>query len=576
MIPRAVLLFALAATAPAEQWLRMSSPNFELFTDTRDRDGRTALENLEQVRHVFHLTSGIVSPLPVRVYLFRSEAGYRPFRPSDNTSGFYQGGPQRNYIVLQSVGAGTRRVLFHEYAHLALNHASAPLPRWLEEGTAEFYSTLEADAESLRMGLPVPSHLATLARHRWLDAATLLSVRKDSAHYNDRAQAIVFYAQSWALVHMLRLRPGSQERFGRLAALLDQGAAQPEAFREAFGQSLQKTLEDLERYVAEGRFEVFRMAWTPPPPVTVTAEPITEEAADLALAEVPIQTGRLDLAEKLLRKRRGVPAAEMETALGELAMSRRDYDQARQHLDKAIALGSRQASTFFEYAMLLRDTGGDRARVAGLLRQVVELDPNYAEAHFLLGLMASQEGRHDEAIPMIERAAAILPRQSYFWHALAMAYHHTGDARKALRAARRAREAAVRPQEVEMAAAAVRLAESPAAAPAVTAGRPAVTTPQGWSNRQGDSRIEGLLERIDCLGASARFHIRAGGKVIPLFVAKPGEVLLARDTSLTFEFRCGPQKLEPVVVDYLRGPDAATRSEGEITAIEFKTAPTRP
>jgi len=66
--------------------------------------------------------------------------------------------------------------------------------------------------------------------------------------------------------------------------------------------------------------------------------------------------------------------------------------------------------------MLVRDTGGARPRVIENLKKAVELNPNYAEANFLLGVMASGDGRHEEAVEYLRRATAILPRQANFWH----------------------------------------------------------------------------------------------------------------------------------------------------------------
>ena len=95
------------------------------------------------------------------------------------------------------------------------------------------------------------------------------------------------------------------------------------------------------------------------------------------------------------------------------------------------------------------------------LRRAVALNPNYAEAHFLLGLMASAEKRPLEALEQLKRAAEVLPRQSQFWHALALAAHEAGDPAEARRAARRARDAAANPREIEMAEAAPHLAGPP-------------------------------------------------------------------------------------------------------------------
>ncbi|MCW5980908.1 MAG: hypothetical protein KIT09_22700 [Bryobacteraceae bacterium] len=566
----AVMLW-LAALPAAAAWLRLESPHFELYTDAGEKAGRRTLLSLEQIRHAFHDLRGDPRepPLPTRIYLFASERDFGVYRPSRSVKGFYQGGPERNDIVLLD-GEAWRRIAYHEYIHLALNHTSARLPKWFEEGLAEFYSTVEPLRDRLIAGKPIASHIRTLAASQWLDAGALAAIGRDAKVYDDHERVGVFYAQSWALVHMLHFAPKYRERLADYAARIADGAPAGEAFTAAFGRPLAEALRDLRSYVSLGRWPQVETGWTAPAEVAVEIAPLDENQAELALTDLQLQLGLWDMSERALRKlaaERG-STVEIETARGMVAMSRRDFDAAKGHLEQAIRLGSSRASTYFEYAMLLRETGAPTDDVAGQLRKTVELNPNYAEAHFLLGVMASAAGEPEKAVESLRRAAAILPRQANFWHALALACHESGRGELARRAARRALEAAVTEQEAEMARAAIRLAEAPP--PVRAPARAAVVTPPSWSNPKGDRRIEGTLEQIDCLGKAARFHVRAGGELVELYVANPGEVLLENASSLTFEFSCGRQKNLPIVVEYIARPDAGKQTAGEVTAIHFR------
>lgn len=567
---------AILANGPvraASKWLKIRSSHFELYTDAGAKRGNEALARLEQIQQVFRsLGSGRTgSPLPVRVFLFRSAAGYRPFRPAETTLGFYQGGPQHDYIVMQYAGPRTYRVAFHEYVHLILNHSAVRLPRWLEEGTAEFYSTLEATQSHIVVGKPIPEHLQTLAMEAWLDAGTLHSVDRDSPYYNERGKVGVFYAESWALVHMLNLSAAYRGRMPQFVALLEDGAPAGGAFEKAFGKSFEAALADLKAYLGARALPVVEVGAGAAEETTISPpEPLSSLEADLALAELLIQLGNTEEAGKKYRRlaRENPAAPEVETGLGALALSRRQYDSARRHLDNAIRLGSTDAQTYFEYAMLLRDSGGDRADVARNLQKAVTLNPSFAEAHFMLGTMLSRENRHGEAAEHLRRAASILPRQAYFWHALALAYYHLGQRESARWAAYRALQAAATEQEAQMAQAALRLID--AKPPPPPDNRPEVTTPESWQPKRGDSHAEGTLRRIDCLGQSARFYVGTEGKTLSLFVRNPGDVLLRNLTSMTFEFRCGPQKPLPVAVEYLAKPDPKLGTDGELVAIEFR------
>ena len=557
---RAACLFLLSALCANAAWLRIASPNFELYTNAGERQGRLVLEQCEQVRMVFLQANGVKDdPLPVRLYLFASEGDYRPFRLSQFTRGYYQSGPEKDMIAILASGADTPRIASHEYVHIVLHHSSAQLPRWFEEGTAEFYSTLDVDDDRALIGRPISQHLEVLERMAWLDAGRLAAFGREA---DDRTG--LFYAQSWALVHMLNLSAHWRQGLPQFAALLAAGTPAEEAFGKAFGRGLPAAISDLRDYIDGRNLPSIETAVKPVGSVSLRINPVKEPEADLARAELLIAIGKADEAEKIYQKliREGRQTIENATGLGLLALARNDYAAARSHLQKAIDMGASDGRTFFEYAMLLRETGADRGEVTHWLRRTVEASPNFAEAHALLANAAQREGRLTEAIDHLKRAASILPRQSQFWHALALAYHQAGERELARSSARRALDAAATDAEREAAQAAIALAGSPASV-AMPNTRPAVTTPERWQNRKGDARLEGQLVEVECLGTSARFHLVASGSKIVLDVLRPGEIPIGNSTGERQELSCGRQQPVPVVVDFI----AATR---EVVAVAFR------
>jgi len=567
-----VLALPLVPALPAEsRWISLRSPHFELYTDAGPGTGRRLLERFEQIHRVFRgfKPGASGSPLPVRVFLFSSEEGFHRFAIGRTTAGFFQSGPERNYIVMRVSGDQTGRIACHEYVHLVLHHSGARLPRWLEEGAAEFYSTLEAGPTKLFVGRTIPVHLQTLRHGAWLPADVFTSVGQDSPYYSVPGKAGIFYAQSWAFSHMLNLASGYREGTPRFAELLEEGVPVVEGFRIAYGKPIAAALDDLSGYVASGGFPIVELE-PPPPEEARISEPVvlSDLAARMARSELLLETGAREAAEREYQRMAGEPSAspEVETALGVLALSRRDHAEARRHLERAIELGGRDAHTFFEYAMLLRDTGGGSEEIVRNLRQAVQVNPKHAEAQFALATMLAAGGAHAEAVEHIEAAAAIQPRKTYLWHALALSYHQLGQQEKALRSARHSLHAADTDQEREMAMAAIRLAGTPRAA--LAPDRPPVSVPESWQPKRGDSRLEGALEGIDCLGASARFHIRAGGRMVSLLLAEPRE--LETGNGKPFEFRCGPQKPRPVSVEYNARSDSKLATAGDLVWLAFK------
>lgn len=559
------MLFALALPLGAK-WIRLASGPFDLYTDGGEQAARETLERLDLARRVF---SGLApslraTPLPVRVFLL-SEGRFRGMRPGETIRGFYQGAAERDSIVLPA--SGSTRVVFHEYVHLVLHHTSGPLPKWMEEGLAEFHSTLEVRNGKVRLGGVVAGHLRLLATSSLLSAAELTAPAPQSSH------AGLFYAQSWAMVHMLRLHERYRQAFPSFLAAIEQGEPQPAAFQRLYGKTASEAVSDLKSYIERTMLPVVEI---PVALDTASAVPrrieLEELDGDTAYAELARECGRPKEAEKIYaRLARNRPSTALgESALGYIALGRDHRDQARRHFEKALELGSRDAAVAFEYAMLTRDSGAPRAEVRRLIERVVDWNADFAEAQFLLGVEDAHEGRHAAACARFRQALSVLPRQSYFWHALSLSEAALGNRPQAELAANRALDSAADANQAQMARAALDRAAGPRNAPPPAAA-PAVIVPESWRPRQGEERLEGVLERIDCQGRSARFHVRAAGGVPKaLWVENPGEVLMKNLSSVTFEFRCGTQKPVPVMVEYLRKADAATGTVGVITAIEFR------
>src|SRR5579864_9501802 len=117
VVTRVVLLLLASQFAHAE-WLRARTPSLELWTDAGEKNGARLIERFAKVRQAVG-TGGAVTR-PPRVFLFSSEREFRTYMEGRATDGLFQGGPERDYIVLY-LNAGLTRVPAHEYVHLILN-----------------------------------------------------------------------------------------------------------------------------------------------------------------------------------------------------------------------------------------------------------------------------------------------------------------------------------------------------------------------------------------------------------------------------------------------------------------------
>ncbi len=546
-----IALLTAVANAPASTWIRISSPSVEILTDSSAGSARAVLNRFETLRRIFRESYLEESAAPVRVFLFASEAEFQKYRADPNSAGFYQHDEDRDFIVLYQATA-LRRNASHEYLHMVMTHASTKLPAWLEEGVPEFYSTLAVNAAKMRVGEIIEPHRHLLATQLWLSAEDLA--------LGNPSDGRIFYAESWALVHMLSLKKPWAGGMPEFAKLVSEGRDPDEAFSQAFGKSMEDAVAALRLYVrnmkdvteAAPPAEEFKIS----SPTKMTAVEVTLALADLAL-RTEHRSLAFDLFTRAGKENPQSPAAV--AGLGELALSQGRKTDAEREFARALAMGYRDASIYFQLAMLRNNTlqNGN-----ALLEQAIAVDPNFAEAHFLLGVRATDSGNLAAAVEHLRRAVAAKPRRFSYWHALGYAQAKSGDRHGASESARRAAQIASTTQEEDMAAA---LAQLSSESPAAHVKKPAVVTPPSWQNRKGDTKVEGILKRVDCDATPVRLLVAAsGGKTVELTVRNPTAVEMVNAEGVSATLKCGQQAL-PIAIEYFA-------AGMDVTRIEFKPA----
>jgi tetratricopeptide (TPR) repeat protein len=536
-------LVAAQAASASPMWTRVSSPSIILYTDSSERTARMVLKRFETLHRIFHDAYTVDSPVPLRVFLFSSEREFEQYRATPSGDDFYMSDGDGEVIVLDE-SVSLRRTATHEYLHMVMHHASALLPAWLSEGLAEFYSTVSVTATKVRVGDSIESDLVMLKQERWLSAGDLA--------LGSPTDGKIFYAESWALVHMLSLSPQWKNGMPEFVKLLAQGSEQEEAFTAAFGKSMNDAVAALRLYVQQPRDTTI-----PAPPAEAPEEyevtRLPQLDATLALAGLAMYTSHPDLGRSLyLKASKENPHSPAAVAgLGTLALSENRKADAQRQFEQAIAMGYRDAGACFELATLTHDNA--------LLDQALAIDPKFAQAHFLLGVRATDSGNLAAAIEHLRQATALEPRRFTYWHALGYAQSKSGDRQGAAASARRATLLASTAPEEQIAFALTQLASEPT--PAVSPRKPDVTTPPSWQNRKGDTRAEGTLTWVNCDSSPVRLLLSAPAS-IELYVLDPGEVELVNAEGASATLACGEQS-QPVAVEYV----AATKG---ITKIAFK------
>lgn len=337
-----ILIVCLACAAPvAAEWRRVDSPNFVVIGDVGARELRDIAVKFEGFRETLGrvLTArATATAVPTVVMVFPSDRAFTPFKPTFEgkpieLAGLFVGRRDVNYIALVQDGRMDRlRVVFHEYAHLVISNLAHNVPTWLNEGLAEYYSTYEVSkgGREALLGLPIAEHLRSLAEGRLLPLDELLQVDQDSPLYNEGNRRSIFYAQSWALTHLILL--GEPNRSAQLATYLDRiaaGTSPPGAWKHAFGSA--NLEEELRGYITRHLFRALRFKF-PDKLATFDAPAVQLPAADAQafLADFLLQQGRHDEAGERL-----ATASKLDQDNVRVQLITAFLDVARQNHDRA-------------------------------------------------------------------------------------------------------------------------------------------------------------------------------------------------------------------------------------------------
>jgi Flp pilus assembly protein TadD len=539
----AVLLampLGLAAAEPKGQWLRFDTPDFELFTPAPERDGRDLLERFAQIRGFFQKASPVplLETFPVRIIAFGDKEQFRPYSPRANTVAYATASRRTDYIVMQDAEPESYGLAVHEYMHLLVKHSGLRLPVWLNEGWADVYSTLRPVRGGVAVGDLVPERVRDLQNGPWMDFETLTSVTTESPNYTGG----IFYAESWALAHMLFLSPEYAENFPKFLIALHRGADSAEACREAWGRSPEQVIADLHNYLGRknlvGRIFEAQLGRADR---HVAVSKITAFDSRLLLADLSATIGHVEEARAEYEELRGLQPdnPRLSESLGYVAWATRDMTAARSEFAKAFAAGDGDARMCYELALLERDAHESDKAVAALER-AVQSKPDYADAQLQLGLMRVAAREYQPAIETLMGIQKVTPvHATPLFTALAYAYFETGDMDKARNAALTAKKWA--------------LAEKQTSGVDVLLGIIEARSKSAFAPKPGEKveRVEGTLQAVECSAGHARLVVLEGQTKAVFELPEAKSVELTHTAGGTqVQLTCGPQQPARVAVEY--------------------------
>ena len=594
----------VVATAPvaAADWVRVETPNFIVYGEPGERRVREVADEFERFREALaRVIPAAATPaaVPTVVVVFGSQRAFEPYLPRFNgkpmrLGGYFFSSDDMNIVALADKSPDeSLRTIFHEYVHLVLDNMSRGLPLWLNEGLAEYYSTFEVADGGRRalIGKTIASHLQLLNSRKLLTIPELLAVEHDSPDYNEGARQSLFYAQSWALVHMLVA--GSPNRapllaeYGRLVA---DGMPSLEAWQQVF--KAQNIGGELERYVGQDvmtgvlyRFSE-RINTTKSAAARVSDADVQAVLGDLLRRVAPPEEAAAQFERAIGMQ---PPSARARALYGLLLVDASNTTKARPLFLDAARDTSDWLVQYHVATGLTRliTTGSDSdaalipaARAA--LARVRATHPDLANVHALDARLETAEDDDPAlALEAITRARAIAPgrvdymllesfihlRLGQFVAARAIVTPLTGpSASSDVRSNARDILAQIDRLEQEAAEYVTRLeGRSVESGIAKSSGRVSALR----RLQPDERRVEGLLERIDCNAKGIVFEVNVGGAAEWFAAASlRGVTLISHRDDLRGAIGCGP-RITPDRVYVTWKPADSPDGARRVVAVEF-------
>lgn len=386
-------------------WAGQATAHFAIFTTDNNSGGRELLERLERARLYFEKTGWAARDLkrPLSIMAFSSEKEFDAYRPNPGAIAFYQHTREGDYILLRSLKPEHVSIIVHEYTHFIVQHSGLKLPLWLNEGLADFYSTIESRQAQVIVGTAPLGWPDTLHNHSWMDWHTLTAVDQQSPYYRQPDKMLLFYSQSWAFVHFLALDNAYENKFRGFLGTISAGSDSGGPFEATYHKTLQDLGSETEQDVRAKRLES-RLVELDIRPGTLNVAEVADsgQQAELALANVQAANPRAAAEAKM---RLEVLAAKYpddpraEESLGFLSMrTGLKNSEAEQHFERASKAHSNDPEVLFWLAHLKLERGGSADEAIDLLRRALISDGTYYSALLELGFAAANSDRFDLAV----------------------------------------------------------------------------------------------------------------------------------------------------------------------------------
>lgn len=559
----AILVLAGAPAFAAEQWLHLTTTDFDLFTTGNEKQAREMARRFEQVREFFLQASPVRSldDSPLRIFEFGKEDEFARFRPNAQAAAWFTATPAADYICMGDRAQDNFALAIHEYTHRIVRHSGLKIPIWLNEGWADVFSTLRPEGKGVAVGDLVPERVQALTSSPWLDFATLTSVTTESQIYNESSRIGIFYAQSWALTHMLFLAPEYRNNFGKFVTALHNGKTTAEALAIAWNRTPDEVFRDLHSYFDRKRLYgvVFETR------ISESEEKLRPVAlpdfdARLVLADLLWASGKRDQAAAEYAKLRAEAPnrADLNLSMGNSAAWSGDSAKAREYYTKSFEAGETDFRMCLSLARLDEEAKVPPAKIIPVLERSIAANPDSTEAKVELGLMRLEARDFPAAIATLTAIPKINSRTApRVYCALAYSHVETGELDKAREDMATCVKYSKTAPDTDRAQRIQKLID----------GRsdPAAAVRPGETLR----RAIGTARNMQCGPEGNRLLVVIGEKLVAFDLPAPAAVEMPAKPAQPFTMKCGPLSPVRIGVEFAPPRSVMETSAGVVRRLDY-------
>ena len=262
---------SLSASVLNRSWCEWETEHFTLYTDLRHKDAQRIANDLFEFHYAANvlLSNSTTRETDVTVIIFRNVREFRREFKQSKFIGLMQPSLQGHQIILTTNlrDRAYTKIPFHEYAHHLIKlRIEQPVPRWLEEGLAQYFETMVINRDAVEIGeIQRRGILNSLAVAKELPWAELLTL--DLSH-EKTAELSIKYDVAMGLVHFLvhgniesEFEPN--DRIVQWLNNINRGADALSDFLDLVGLGQEELFDALHTHFSQPQ-ELFTYSTTPP------------------------------------------------------------------------------------------------------------------------------------------------------------------------------------------------------------------------------------------------------------------------------------------------------------------------